>query len=176
VWVEPKDGWGKGSVQLVELPTEDETFDNIVAFWNPAETPVPGRELRFSYRLHWGAQMPVGSGLARVVATRTGIGGVVGRKRNYFSWRFVVDFAGANLAMIGKDVRVDAVISVSRGRVELSSARPLDSARGFRAMFDLVPAEDSVAPVDVRMYLRADGEPLSETWVYQWTPPATRRQ
>ena len=40
LWVEPKPGpnggWGKGSVQLVEIPTVDETFDNIVAFWNPA--------------------------------------------------------------------------------------------------------------------------------------------
>ena len=40
LWVEPKPGpnggWGKGAVQLVEIPTVDETFDNIVAFWNPA--------------------------------------------------------------------------------------------------------------------------------------------
>ena len=39
LWVEPKPGanggWGKGAVQLVEIPTVDETFDNIVAFWNP---------------------------------------------------------------------------------------------------------------------------------------------
>ena len=39
LWVEPSAGWGKGTVQLVELPTDDETFDNIVAFWNPADKP-----------------------------------------------------------------------------------------------------------------------------------------
>ena len=55
LWVEPKSGWGKGSIQLVEIPTVDETFDNIVAFWNPADTPQPGQELLFSYRLHWGS-------------------------------------------------------------------------------------------------------------------------
>jgi glucan biosynthesis protein MdoG len=37
-------GWGKGAVQLVELPAPDETFDNIVAFWNPADKPEPGQE------------------------------------------------------------------------------------------------------------------------------------
>jgi glucans biosynthesis protein len=45
-------------VQLVEIPTVDETFDNIVAFWNPEEKPQPGQELLFGYRLHWGAKMP----------------------------------------------------------------------------------------------------------------------
>ena len=55
LWVEPKanasGGWGKGAVQLVEIPTVDETFDNIVAFWNPAEKTKAGQELLFGYRL-----------------------------------------------------------------------------------------------------------------------------
>jgi len=41
-------------VQLFEIPTVDETFDNIVAFWNPAERTKAGQEMLFSYRLHWG--------------------------------------------------------------------------------------------------------------------------
>jgi len=35
VWVEPKEGFGEGAVELVELPTKTEYFDNIVAFWAP---------------------------------------------------------------------------------------------------------------------------------------------
>jgi glucans biosynthesis protein len=156
---------------LVELPTIDETFDNIVAFWSPAEQPQPGQELLFGYRLFWGARMPVGTSLAQVVATRAGIGGIVGQKRSYFSWRFTVDFAGANFAMIGKDTKVEPVITVSRGEIEITSARPLHSVRGYRAMFDLKMADDSVEPVNLRLYLRANGQPLTETWAYQWTPP-----
>jgi periplasmic glucans biosynthesis protein len=170
LWVEPKSGWGKGSIQLVELPTVDETADNIVAFWNPADKPQPGQELLFGYRLHWGAQMPVASLLAQVVATRTGLGGVVGQKRKYFSWRFVVDFAGANLSSLGKDVKVEPVITASRGQIEIPSARPLEAVRGYRVMFDLKPTDDSLAPVDLRLYLRVNGQPLTETWLYQWTP------
>ncbi len=171
LWVEPKADWGKGSIQLVEIPTLDETFDNIVAFWNPADPPRPGQELLFGYRLYWGAQVPVTPPLAQVVATRTGLGGIVGQKRAYFSWRFVVDFAGSNLAMLGKDVKLEPVITASRGQVEITSVRPLEAVRGYRAMFDLKPIDDSVAPVDLRLYLRANGQPLSETWLYQWTPP-----
>ncbi|MBI4207914.1 MAG: glucan biosynthesis protein D [Betaproteobacteria bacterium] len=171
LWVEPKSGWGRGSVQLVELPTVDETFDNIVAFWNPADKPRPGQEALFSHRLHWGARIPVSSPLAQVVATRTGLGGVIGRKRGYFSWRFVVDFAGANLAMIGQDTKVEPVITASRGEIDITSARPLHAVRGYRAMFDLKPTDNSVEPINLRLYLRAGGQPLTETWLYQWTPP-----
>jgi glucans biosynthesis protein len=174
LWVEPRPGWGKGSVQLVEIPTVDETADNIVAFWNPADTPQPGQELLFSYRLYWGAQMPVRPALGRAVATRTGLGGYVGRKRTYFSWRFVVDFAGGNLFMLGKDVEVEPVITASHGQIEVPSVRPLETVRGYRVTFDLKPTDDSVVPVNLRLYLRLNGQPLTETWLYQWTPPEQR--
>lgn len=37
-------------------------------------------------------------------------------------------------------------------------------------MFDLVP-DTSTEPIDLRLYLKQDGKPLSETWLYQYTPP-----
>ena len=171
VWVEPKSDWGKGAVQLVEIPTNDETFDNIVCFWNPDAKPQAGQELLFAYRLYWGSKMPMVPPFATVVATRTGIGGVVGRRRKYFSWRFVIDFAGGDLKLLGKDTEVVPVISASRGKVELASARPLDDIQGYRVMFDLIPADDSSAPIDLRVYMTVDGASMCETWLYQWTPP-----
>jgi glucans biosynthesis protein len=175
VWVEAKPnanrGWGKGAVQLTELPAPDETYDNVVASWNPAEKPQPGQELLYSYRLYWGARMPFGPALAQVVATRTGIGGIVGQKRKYFSWRFAVDFVGGELATLDKNVTVEPVISASRGRIEITSARPQPEINGYRAMFDLRPTDDSTEPIDMRLFLRLHGRPLTETWLYQWTPP-----
>ncbi|AIC13398.1 glucan biosynthesis protein [Xylella fastidiosa subsp. morus] len=174
LWVEPKHGWGEGSVQLVEIPTFDETFDNIVAFWNPRNKPHPGQELLFGYRLYWGAFPPVSSSLAYCVATRTGLGGVVGQKRKYFSWRFAVDFVGGKLAALARvhDVSVEPVLHMTRGRPEIVSARPLHEIRGYRVMFDVVPLEDSAQQIDIRLYLRdTNGEPLTETWLYQWVPP-----
>ena len=172
VWVEPKGNWSKGAVMLVEIPTEDETSDNIVAFWNPADKPQKGQELLYAYRLNWCRENPVVVDLARVYATRTGIGGVIGRKRTYFSWRFVVDFAGGELPGLGENLKLVPVISASRGRIEITSVRPLRSINGYRAMFDLALTDESMEPVNLRLFVSADGQALSETWLYQYTPPS----
>ena len=176
-WVQPKAPWGKGGVMLVEIPTSDETMDNIVAFWSPADKTEPGREYLYGYRVYWCRDNPFKTGLAEVHATRDGIGGVVGQKRTHFSWRFVVDFVGGDFGMLGPDAKVVPVISASRGQVEVTSARPLLPVGGWRAMFDLVP-DDSEQPIDLRLYLSLDGQALTETWMYQYAPPpvAQRQQ
>jgi glucans biosynthesis protein len=171
LWVEPRGSWGKGAVTLVEIPTVDETFDNIVAFWHPERKPQPGEELLYAYRLHWGEQSPARHALGRVVATHTGIGGVVGRPRKYYSRRFVVDFAGEVFSRLPAKARVEPVIDATRGEIEITSARPLNPIRGYRAMFDLKPTDERTDPINLRLYLRHADKPLTETWIYQWTPP-----
>ena len=59
----------------MEIPTTGETLDNVVCFWQPDKKIKAGDELEFKYRLYWSAQPPVRSPLARVMATRTGMGG-----------------------------------------------------------------------------------------------------
>jgi periplasmic glucans biosynthesis protein len=178
LWVEPRPGpnggWGKGSVQLVEIPTVDETFDNIVAFWNPLDKPKPGQELLFSYRLYWGTHVPFASALGQTLATRTGIGGTVGQKRQYYSWHFAVDFAGGELGALAKDAPVEAVITTSRGQTEHVTAHYVEEFHGYRALFDVRPPDDSIEPIDLRLYLRINGRPLTETWIYLWTPPSLK--
>lgn len=182
VWIEPRavagHGWGRGAVQLVEIPTDDETSDNIVALWNPAERARPGQEMLLAYRLHWGTDSAFEPALGRVVATRTGIGGIVGQKRKIFSWRFVIDFAGGDLITVGKKAEVEAIITASRGRIGIVSAQPQTQIDGYRVKFDLRPTDDSTEPIDLRLYLRLGTQALTETWIYQWTPPpaAERRR
>ena len=180
LWVEPKSGghggWGKGAVQLFEIPTVDETFDNIVAFWNPAEKPKAGQELLFSYRLYWGTRMPYASPLGQTIATRTGIGGTVGQKRQYYSWHFAVDFSGGELGALAKDANVEAVISTSKGTTEHVTAHYIEEIKGYRALFDVRPPDDSNDIIDLRLYLRIDSRPLTETWIYQWMPPPVKER
>lgn len=181
LWVEPKPagghaGWGKGAVQLFEIPTVDETSDNIVAFWNPAERPKGGEEMLFSYRLYWGTVMPYGSPLAQTIATRTGIGGGVGQKRLYYSYHFTVDFGGGELGALDRHANVEAVITASKGTIERETAHFIDEIHGYRVLFDVRPPEDSVDAIDLRMYLRIDGRPLTETWIYQWIPPPIKER
>jgi glucans biosynthesis protein len=174
LWVEPRSDWGKGSVQLVEIPTVDETFDNIVSFWCPEQPVKPGSELTYSYRLHWGLTPPVVPPLASTVATRLGLGGIVG-KRTRYSCRFMVDFTGGGPPPSAANGAIEPVVQVSRGSVELASARLLRGATSparYRAVFDVVPPDDSTARIEIRMFLRAAGQPLTETWLYHWVPPA----
>jgi glucans biosynthesis protein len=95
---------------------------------------------------------------------------VVGNKREYFSWRFAVDFAGGKLPLLATTARVDLKLEVSRGSAETTSCRPLEAINGYRAIFDLRP-DESTDPINIKLYLEFDGVPLSESWFYQYSPP-----
>ena len=78
---------------------------------------------------------------------------------------------------IARMICVEPRISASRGRVEIASARPLVPLNGWRAMFDLVPTDASTEPINLRLFLALDGQALTETWLYEYTPPpADHRQ
>ena len=51
LWVEPRGDWGDGHVELVEIPSDREIHDNIVAYWQPATSLPAGKAAEFSYRL-----------------------------------------------------------------------------------------------------------------------------
>ncbi|WP_221774605.1 glucan biosynthesis protein [Pelagicoccus albus] len=172
LWVEPTEPWGPGEVKLFELPTVDETFDNIVAFWHPQDPLRAGEEYRYDYRLYWGTKEVLQPSNSRVVATRTGKGGNIGQKQDYFSRRFVLDFEGPALESLGNDTPLKAVVTSDRGKIENAYARWMPDGETVRAMFDLAP-DESTEPINVRLYLRTEAEeqPLSETWIYQYTPP-----
>ena len=65
---------------------------------------------------------------------------------------------------------------MSRGTIEVPAARPLQSINGFRALFDIQPPDDSLTPIDIRMFLRHGERALTETWIYQWTPPSPQER
>ncbi len=170
LWVEPLGPWGRGAVELVEIPTDDETHDNIVAMWVPAQPPLPRQELVLRYRLHWQADEPHPSPVARCVATRIGRGGEPGQPAPDGSVRFVVEFFGGRLAELPFGILPEAVVTASRGTLPVSVAEPVPNGRAghWRARFDLLaPGRD---PVELRLYLRDRGEALSESWLYQFHP------
>lgn len=177
LWIEPKSGleggWGKGAVQLVEIPTSDEFHDNIVVFWVPTDPPKPGQEILFSYRMYWGTQMPFASSLGQTIATRATNGDMSGQLLTHPAGRFAVDFAGGELGTLAKNAEVEAVVSTSRGQIdEFVTAHYVPQFNGYRALFEIRSPDDSVEPINLRLYLRLHGRPLTETWVYQWTPPS----
>ena len=50
-WIEPAGEWGEGRVDLIEIPTQNEAFDNIVCCWTPKEPLPPGQPSEFRYRI-----------------------------------------------------------------------------------------------------------------------------
>jgi len=64
------------------------------------------------------------------------------------------------------------VINASRGRIEIPSARRIVTQPDqWRVIFDLALGSDVVEPVNLRLFLSLEGQALTETWMYQYTPP-----
>ncbi|KAA2236682.1 glucan biosynthesis protein [Salinarimonas soli] len=170
LWIEPQGPWGRGSVQLVEIPTDDEIHDNIVAMWVPAEPVKAGAALEFRYRMHWVDEEPFPTPLARVVATRLGNGGQAGTARPQGVRKFMIEFKGEPLTRIPSGVFPEPVLWASRGTFSYvrTEAVPNDVPGHWRAQFDLTVSGSE--PVEMRCFLRNGGDVLSETWLYQYLP------
>ncbi|MFN4088124.1 MAG: glucan biosynthesis protein [Alphaproteobacteria bacterium] len=168
LWVEPLGSWGKGAVQLIEIPTDDEIHDNIVAFWVPAEPAAAGNAYDLRYRLHWFADEPYPGAVAKCVATRIGRGGEPGKPRPEGLSKFVVEFEGAALRDLPDGAKPVPVLTASRGALSYSFAEALPRTGRWRMQFDL--AVDGDEPVELRGYIALDGRPLTETWLFQYHP------
>lgn len=53
LWIEPLGDWGPGALQLVEIPSESENNENIVAYWRPTTPLVVGLPATYAYRQFW---------------------------------------------------------------------------------------------------------------------------
>jgi glucans biosynthesis protein len=167
-WVEPLGDWGSGSVQLVEIPTDSEIDDNIVAFWTPAAPARAGQRLSLRYRLYWRDEEPAPLGVARVVATRTGVGGRPGQPPPPGLRKMVVDFSGGRLSALSRASGVQPRVSLSQGQPIDAAAYPVVGTNNWRLMFDF--ATPTNAPLDLRAFLALGGQALTETWIYQVFP------
>lgn len=163
VWIEPRGTWGAGHVELIEIPTKDETNDNIVTFWVPAAAPKAGEPLEIAYRTTWFGPDTTRAPGGKVVATRHDRGTLQG------GHRLVVDFAGRKLANLPADTVLEGVVTVT----------PVDGAEaslveqqvqknphlgGWRLTMQIQTDEEG--PVELRAFLRQGGDVLTETWSY----------
>ncbi len=135
-WVEPIGDWGEGTVQLVEIPTDEEIHDNIVAFWRPKGPLKAKSEYTKTYRLHWrSGDQPTG-GLARATQTRAG----AAPRRPEGDRIFVVDFVGDSLKDIAPDAPPKADVSTSAGKLHDIVVERLPDANAWRMSAQLEQA------------------------------------
>lgn len=165
-WVEPRGDWGSGRVELVELPTPDETNDNIVAYW-VSDQPVRAGEMReYRYRLTSLYDELPGKAVARVIQTRQGWAAIPGQSNpppiNHR--QFVVDFAGGDLVHLPADAQVKVQTDVSRATLRDTQLKRLSDGHTWRVSFKLQPNDGETA--DIRLKLTYQGTILSEEWNY----------
>ena len=170
-WVQPVGDWGDGRVELIEIPTEHETNDNIVAYWVPDAEVDAGASLEFRYLLtayrEWAGHPPAGHGVSVRIGRTTGAGSQDKAPAN--ARLFIVEFDGGDLPHLGPDQPVEAVFTAHKAKLSPPIAVKNTQTQGWRAFFDVYPEGDEA--VDVRGYLRLRDHALTETWSYLWTPP-----
>ncbi|MGL4637416.1 MAG: glucan biosynthesis protein [Beijerinckiaceae bacterium] len=168
-WVEPLEGWGEGKIELFEIPTSDETNDNIVAQWAPAQPMEPGQSRTWRYKIT--STMDEGEltpgGIARsTYRTRPKALGSSEPVTPTMA-RFIIDFTDGQLPFFQKaPEQLQVVPSISNGRILRTFLVPNAQTGGFRAAIDVdVPAGQSA---DIRAFLKAGTKTLTETWTYPW--------
>ena len=161
IWVEPMGDWGEGTVDLIELPTKSEIYDNVVAFWRPKTPLAENTSHHFRYRLHWCWEPPIKSTQAYAAQTRVG---ALGRPDARL---FVVDFVsssscnGCNVSPFTAEVRAGA------GEVRNIVVRQVPASGAQRVTFEFRPGRTE--QTDIRCELKQNGQATSEVWVYRWT-------
>lgn len=156
-WVAPVGKWGKGSFELLEIPSTAEGNDNVSCYWVPAQAPAPGAEFHLEYTLSAFLDDAERPPLARVRATRTQAGK---------DWLLVVlDFDGAGIDR--EPAQLQTELQASAGELRNVVLQPNVAAGGMRCSFELHGADAA----ELRCWLRREQRPVTETWVLHWQRP-----
>jgi glucans biosynthesis protein len=192
LWIEPLGNWGPGRVELVEIPSELEIHDNMVAYWVPEKQAEKGpdgqpandvpkypRKMAFSYRMRWLNPKDGVHSLAKVAATRMAAGIEEG------TLRFVLDFEGGDLSQLPADSGLTSVVTLDQGARLLEKQLHKNGATGgWRLVLSiavdpegklkkLFPTASSRPIIRVSALLKKGEnlpDPLTETWTYDIRP------
>jgi len=173
VWISPVGNWGPGKVQLIELPTDTEINDNIIAFWVPREVSEPSLPMSFAYRMNWYFPDKDRHEKGWVMATRSTATKDENRRR------FLIDFKGGQLARLDDPMVLEPVVSASKGAQivdqQLMKNKYTDS---WRLVFSVVPGQKELLgavmndgkTINLKAFLRQEGNAVTETWSYHFEP------
>lgn len=166
VWVEPVEGFGRGKLHLIEIPTGEETWDNVVTMWEPEKPPTAKEPLRFAYNMSWLSEKLFD--LAKVTATRWGLETVT--KENPNDYLFVLDFTRGKPGEGKTADWVPAVnVRINGGTAKVIDQRAMANPQtgGWRAFFRLeIPPDTKL--LEMTCDLMENKLPISERWSYQW--------
>lgn len=172
VWVIPKNDWGRGHVELIQIPTDSEYNDNIVSFWVPEKVFEPGEVLTYSYSLVWHDGTMKRHALGYADSTR-----IVREQKGAM---FLIDFAGDVFKKFDAQKDLTADINISKGHTVTASqimSNPVTG--GVRLVLHVGEDKEwlleqmlsgSRSAVELRVLLKDKSRPVTETWSYTYQP------
>lgn len=161
LWVEPRNKWGVGALELVEIPSLAEGNDNIVAYWVPERQPTGGQDFFLTYRISALMSGPPESPPLLVASTR------IAPEHDNIPPRFVIDFKGK--PVLGTNGQVTAKVDTSRGEIRNLNVQKNEVTSDWRVFFDLLGIGNE--SVDLHLLLNSGDQVLSETWIYHYQSP-----
>ena len=177
LWVVPGEGWGRGEVRLVEIPSDREVYDNVVAYWRPEAVLTAGSERSFDYALLWGDEAVEGAAPPRAEVARV-LETYVGEDFERVAVQVAIDFGpqpALDRPTEGEPsppewVPADVEARVTSAQVAVSTPilKRNPETGGTRLAFTFDPAESPL--VELRAELFRDGVRATEVWLYRWTP------
>jgi len=192
VRVEPVRGFDHGNIHLIEMPTTDETNDNVILFWDPEPDLEVGKAFPFHYRLRW-LRHPIASGVFAVRATRSGTPvqqpnqilmaidfakplqpePKVGNPKwdDISGLHPVVTLSQKSVKLIHVGLTDLSMANVDALPAGLGRSPNIHMPQVLRAFFVLEPPKD-LKHIDMTCELQdASGKAVSERWVYLWMRP-----
>jgi len=166
-WVATKGNWGGGRVELVQIPSPDETNDNIVAYWIPQAQSQPRKPIDLEYELLWGPAEQLPLPFAHVVQTRR-LPNAPSDRGDRGSERivgFVIDFETTEDERLRDVNPVWLVSSSDNAEIVERTLRRHEATGGWRASVRLRQFDDK-RPVELRGQLNVGNVPWSEVWSY----------
>lgn len=160
LWIVPGDNWGEGAVELVEIPSDKEIYDNIVAYWRPRVMMLAGERHDIGYQMYWGDTPQGLPDVAHVTNTR------IGKGFDQIKTVVTIDFA-PHKALEGPLDDLTVILRGSVGEVSRAVLQQNPGTGGVRMNFSILPGDATL--VELRAQLLRDGAPLTEVWLYRWT-------
>ena len=172
VWVKPEGDWGKGHLELLQLPTVNEFNDNIVTYWVPEKVLEPKESVSYNYTLSWHSAEIKRSPLAYVESTR------ILRKKD--SVMFLVDFMpqARQKLLSKKDLTVD-INAFNNYKIDETQIIPNPVTNGLRLVIrirldkegflqDILPTD--LPAIDLLAFIKEKNTAVTETWSFTYLP------
>lgn len=156
-WIKPLNDWGEGHVELVEIPSDAESNDNIVAYWQPKGGFKQGESYTYQYLMTWSNDTPVMMDQPRVVRSAKGTK-LFGQHPEV-----VIDYNKMG-DVDPNTITVDA--NISQGEILEALVVKHPHNKGVRVYVTFDPKNADVS--ELRVALKQNDEAIAPTWLYRW--------